>query len=182
MSAGLQERLPTRSELLGVFAATVLIVYTWTIYVSFWKLPSWLFFLNVGEILSIYSYAFLLNFLECLMLLCASLVIGLVLPRRIWSEAFVARGLVLVVILLGSAQLHLAQYPTLDLLDAFIESQMRWWFHTFWIAALVAWIAGRVGWIKQGLEQMADRFSVFLYVYLPLTIMGLIVVIVRIIW
>jgi hypothetical protein len=85
----------------------------------------------------------------------------------------------LVVIVFASAQLHLAQYRSLDLRDDFLASQLTWWLHTLWIAALVTWLGGRIDWLKSGFEKLADRLSVFLYIYLPLTILGLFVVIAR---
>jgi hypothetical protein len=182
MLFSLRERLPARRDLLSVFATAAFIVYTWTMCVSFWKLPSWLFFLETGEILSIYSYAFLVNFVESVLLLSAALVPCIFLPRVWWRDIFVARGAILVVAILGTVQLNLSRYPTLDLRDLFIESQLVWWFHALWLTVLITWMAGRVERLKKGLENVADQLSVFLYVYIPLTVVGLIIVIVRNLW
>jgi hypothetical protein len=156
------------------------LVYTWTLYTSFWKLPSWLFFLQVGEILSIYAYAFVVNFLESIVLLLSVLLPAMVLPRSWWTDSFVSRGLALILIILGSAALHMSLYRTPDTRPIFVSGQLMWWLVTVLIAVVLTWAAGRVKWIRGGLETIADRFLVFLYIYLPLTVLALVVVIARI--
>lgn len=156
------------------------LVYTWTLFTSFWKLPSWLFFLQVGEILSIYAYAFVINFVESFLLLLIALLPALLLPSRWWTESFIAKGFALILIILGSAALHMSLYRTPDTRALFVNGQLLWWLGTLGAAVLLTWIAGSVDWLRRALESMADRFLVFLYVYLPLTALGLVIVIARI--
>jgi hypothetical protein len=156
------------------------LVYSWTLYTSFWKLPSWLFFLQIGEIISIYAYAFVLNFVESILLLLIALVPAVLLPRRWWTEAFIPKGFVLILILLASALLHISLYRTPDTRAILISSQFIWWVFTSLLASILTWLAGRVQWVSSGLESMADRFLIFLYIYLPLTAIGLLIVLARI--
>src|SRR5512140_447536 len=85
-------KIPTWQQIVPVYAVIVLVIYTWTILWFFWKLPSWTFFLNVGEMLTMLAYSLATNFAESLLVLCGPLVLGLVLPRKWFSEVFVARG------------------------------------------------------------------------------------------
>lgn len=156
------------------------LVYTWTLYTSFWKLPSWLFFLQAGEIVSIYAYAFVLNFLESVLLLLIALVPAFLLPRPWWRDTFIPKGFALILIVLGSALLHISLYRTPDARAIFIDSQFIWWIVTSLIAVLLTWLAGRVGWVRRGLESMADRFVIFVYIYLPLTAIAFLIVLARI--
>ena len=156
------------------------LVYTWTLFTSFWKLPSWLFFLQVGEILSIYAYAFVVNFIESMLLLLIVLLPVIFLPRKWWTDAFIPRGFALILIILGSATLHMALYRTPDTRATFIQGQFLWWTGTLLLALLLTWLAGRVKWLRSALENVADRFVVFLYIYLPLTLVALLVVVARI--
>ena len=163
-----------------VLAVAMFLVYSWTLFTSFWKLPSWLYFLQVGEILSIYAYAFVVNFVESALLLLIVLLPAILLPRRWWTDAFTSRGFALILILLGSAALHMSIYRTPDTRAAFINGQFLWWAATLLLAALLTWIAGSVRWLRNGLENLADRFVVFLYIYLPLTLLSFFVVASRI--
>ncbi len=174
------QRIPDKRNIVTVFAVAMFLVYTWTLYTSFWKLPSWLFFLEMGEIISIYAYAFVLNLLESLLLLLIALVPAVLLPRRWWTEAFIPKGFALILIVLVSALLHMSRYRTPDTRAIFINSQFIWWMVTSLIAALLTWLVGRVQWARTGLESMADRFIIFFYIYLPLTAIGLLIVLARI--
>ena len=162
MFSVLQARIPDKRNIVTVLAVAMFLVYTWTLFTSFWKLPSWLFFLQVGEILSIYAYAFVVNFIESLLLLLIVLLPAIFLPRKWWTDTFIPRGFALILIILGSAILHMALYRTPDTRATFINGQFVWWVVTLLLAVLLTWIAGRVKWLRGALENMADRFVVFL--------------------
>lgn len=176
----LQDRFPEKRNIVTVFAVAMFLVYSWTLFTSFWKLPSWLFFLQVGEILSIYAYAFVVNLLESILLLFMVLLPSILLPRRWWTETFISRAVALILIVLGSAAFHMSLYRTPDTRAVFIHGQLAWWIGTALLAVILIWIVGRVPWIRRGLENMADRFVVFLYIYLPLSVLAVLVIFVRI--
>jgi hypothetical protein len=175
-----QARLPGTRSIVTVYAVAMFLVYTWTLYTSFWKLPSWLFFLPLGDIVSIYAYAFLVNFLESILLLAIAFLPVLLLPHGWWRDVFIARGCMLILIILGSAIMHFSLYSSPDVRPQFVSGQFRWWIVTFVVAILLTWLAGGMGWIRAGLENVADRFIVFLYVYPPLTALALLIVVARI--
>ena len=180
MLSALQARIPEKRNIVTVFAVAMFLVYTWTLFTSFWKLPSWLFFLQVGEILSIYAYAFVVNFIESILLLLIALLPAILLPRGWWTDRFIPRGIALILIILGSVTLHMSLYRTPDTRAALINGQFIWWVGTILLAVLLTWIAGSVKWLRSALENMADRFVVFLYIYLPLTVVALLTVVARI--
>jgi hypothetical protein len=176
----LHHRLPDKRNIVIVFSVAMFLVYTWTLYTSFWKLPSWLFFLQVGEILSIYAYAFVVNFIESILLLLLVLVPAILLPRPWWTDTFISKGFALLLIVLASTALHISLYRTPDTRAVFVSGQFTWWIGTSLIAVFLTWLVGRVKWVRSGLENIADRFVVFLYIYLPLTALALLIVLVRI--
>jgi len=178
--SALQTRIPDKRNIVTVFAVAMFLVYSWTLFTSFWKLPSWLFFLQFGEILSIYAYAFVVNFLESLLLLVVALLPAVLLPRTWWTDTFIPRGVALILIILGSAILHMSLYATPDTRPAFVGGQLLWWVGTVLLAVLLTWVAGSVKWLRSGLESMADRFMIFFYIYLPLTMIAFLVVVARI--
>jgi hypothetical protein len=163
-----------------VFAVTMFLVYTWTLYTSFWKLPSWLFFLQVGEILSIYAYAFVVNLIESVLLLLIVLIPAVLLPRRWWTDTFISKSVSLILIILGSALVHMSLYRTPDARPGFVSGQSIWWIGTSLVAVILTWLVGSVNWVRSGLESMAERFIVFLYIYLPLTVLALLIIVARI--
>lgn len=180
MLTAFSARIPEKRNIVTVFAVAMFLVYTWTLFISFWKLPSWLFFLRVGEIVSIYAYAFLVNFFESVLLLLLVLLPAILLPRHWWKDVFIPKAFVLILVILGSALLHMTLYRTPDTRDVFVHGQFSWWLGTLVIAVVLTWLAGNVAWLRDGLENVADRFVVFMYLYLPLTVLALFIVLARI--
>ena len=180
MRNAIHQRIPDKRNIVTVFAVAMFLVYTWTLYTSFWKLPSWLFFLQMREILSIYAYAFVVNFIESLLLLLIVLLPAILLPRQWWTDTFISKGFALILIILGSALVHMSLYRTPDTRAVFVSGQFVWWIATFLVAIVLTWLVGRVSWVRSGLETLADRFVIFLYIYLPLTALSLVAVLTRI--
>jgi hypothetical protein len=173
-------RFPDKRSLLGVYATAVFVTYGWTLIASFWKMQSWLFSLSWGEIIAVYSYSFVVNFLESALLSFVILLPGLFLPRRFWNESFIARGVILVFIIIASALWHQNSYRTPAEQAVFVNGQLVWWLVTFAVGLLLAWICSRVLFLRKGLEDLAERFVIFLYVYLPLTVLAFLIVFSRI--
>jgi hypothetical protein len=176
----LRSRFPNKQSIVAIFATAAFIVYGWTIYSSFWKIPSWLFYLRLSEIFSVYAYSFLVNFLESILLTLGVIFLGFLLSGNLWKDGFISAGVVTLIVLVGSALIHMRLYENPDLRVEFIRSQLRWWAGTVFIAFVGSFICVRVLWLKNLLENLADRFVVFLYIYIPLTLLAFGIVLVRI--
>lgn len=174
--------LPDRRSALGVYATAVFLVYGWTLLASFWKVPSWLYFLRVGDILSVYAYSFVIDFAESLLLLGMMLAIGLLLPKRWWNAHFAAHGALWVTVLLGSAMIRLYTNRSPDSWESFVSGQGMWWGVTLLLALALSLVVSAIPFLRRGLETLADRLVVFLYLYLPLTALALVVVFIRVLF
>ena len=172
-------RLPDRKSVLSVFAWAAFLCYGWTLFASFWKVPSWSYYLTIGELLSMYAYSFIVNFLESLGLLLLALGIGLFLPRRWWYETFSVKGSILVIVLLGSIMTRLYLVRTPDDWEIFLYHQTSWWLGTAALLIGLLVLFSRFSWLQRGLEGLSDRVLTFLYLYLPLTALSIFVVVFR---
>jgi hypothetical protein len=175
----MQKRLPPLAHILPVYAVISFVIYGWTILLILWKLPSWLFFLHTGEIIAILSYSFLLNLIESLLVLLALLGVCWLLPPSWLRNDFNVRGVALVLGLFASMMLHLEMYNNSDLREAFIHSLLPWWGVTVPVAVGVTWLASKAAWLRRGLIELSDRLIVFLYIFIPLSLLSLVVVIFR---
>ena len=173
-------KIPSRKSVGAVFSVAAFLVYSWTMYVSFRSLPSWLLFLNFAEICSIYAYGFLVDFMESIMLLLFATVVSLALPRGWWMEKFVPKSVVLVVVMVVSAQIHIHVYRSPDVQKMLLDSQLVWWLVSLLIAIMLFWWVDVSVEFSQILIDIADRVGVFVYIYLPLTIASFFVVVLRI--
>ena len=172
-------RLPARQSVLYVYATAVFMVYGWTVMASFWKVPSWLFFLKISEVLAVYAYSFVVNFIESILLLSLALFVSAILPDRWWKDRFTVSSMVWIMVIMGSMMLRLYQNRTPSGWENFLYGQWTWWGNTFLLALAFHLVVSRVNWLQKGLIALSDRLAVFLYIYLPLTAISFIVVFVR---
>ena len=178
----LLSRFPGKGSVINLFATAAFVVYGWTVYASFWKIPSWLHFLQLNEIFAVYAYSFLVNFAESVLLTLGLVMLGFFLAGNLWKDGFLAASVVMLVVVIGSAILHMRTYEDPNLRVRFIDTQKLWWLVTLVLAFVASFISARIAWLRRVIENLADRFVVFLYIYIPLTVLSLGIVIVRIVF
>jgi hypothetical protein len=173
-------RLPNRQNILGVYAVIVFLVYSWTLFTSFYKLPSWMFYLTIGQILSVYAYGFSVDLLESFLVLAGVLFLDLTLFLALRNvEEFQSRSIIVVLCALISSMVRLTWFPGNKQTGAFLKGELIWWVIVFPLGLIVAVATSKLKWVRKILEGMAERAIVFLYIYLPLSLISLVVVIVR---
>jgi hypothetical protein len=175
-------RLPERRSILGVYATAVFLAYGWTLLASFWKVPSWMFFMRISDILSVYAYSFVIDFAESLLLLGMVLLAGVLLPKRWWNAQFTSKGVLWILVLTGSMMLRLYTNRSPDRWESFVSEQGMWWGYTLLLALALSFLVSRIPLLRRGLESLADRLVAFLYIYLPLTVIAIVVVFARIVF
>jgi hypothetical protein len=175
-----RERLPGKQVLLNVYSVIVFMVYTWTMAASFWKLPSWMFYLNPGQIVSIYAYSFMFDFAETVLLMVFCLLVCVPL-FAFWGvkEGFQSRSVTILMILLGSSMLRLTLYRDPEYREDFVNGQLLWWGISIFFSTVLGWAVPKISWLKSSLETLADKTVIFLFIYLPLTVISFIAVIIR---
>lgn len=173
------KRLPPLTQIASLYAIIVLVIYTWTILWSFWKLPSWLNFLSIGEILTIYAYSLTTNLLESLLVLCLPLGLSLILPCKWSSEAFVTRGIVVALSNLGYVTFILIQSQSLDNYPANIVRLVP---VVFLASLILSFLIGKVKLLVKTIDFFAEQAIVFLYITIPLSLVSLIVVLTRLLF
>ena len=177
----LKTKLPSRREAFAVFSVIAFIVFSWSLYRMFYQVPSWLFYMNVWNVVTISAYVLAFALFESLVLLGFLGLISLALPRRYFRDHFVAQGSVLMVILGGGAYLlqrkigliyklstwQLIVYPIIVLVSLLL------------LNFLFVFIFERFERIPRLISAFTEWMTVFGYIYLPLGLLGLAVVLVR---
>jgi len=170
--------MPSRAQIAQVFALIVLMVYSWTIVWFSYKVPSWLYFLNLGEITTVFAYSLATNLAESLAVLCGPVALSLVLPRKWFHDVFVARGGTLAIAGLAYMMYVASQftskdgYPTLTLKPWSLAVVLV-------LIAVLVYLAGRSRLVRGIVEGIADRATIFLYIYMPLSVLALLLVLFR---
>jgi hypothetical protein len=169
-------RLPKISQIAPVYAMIVLPVYGWTVLWLFWKLPSWLYFMTVGEILVGFAYAMATNFLESLFVLLIPVLFSLLLPRKWFYDMFVVRGTSLVILLLGYFAFLVFQ---LQGSEGYRKDLIFLTFPVMGMILFLVYLSGRIGIVRKVIESFSDRAVVFLYLSIPVSLISLSVVTIR---
>jgi hypothetical protein len=169
-------RLPSMGQLTAVYGVIVLMIYSWTIYWYLWKLPSWLYFLTLGELLVTFSYAMVVNFIESLLVLLVPVLLSLLLPLRWFRDRFVAQGVILVVLLL------IALMNYLDIITGLqgFPPGLGWLvLVVIMVIAFMIFLAGRIELFRKVVEEIGNRATIFIYIFLPISVLSIIVVLIR---
>lgn len=173
-------RLPQFQEILPVYAVTLSMIYGWTAVAFLWKLPSWLHYLTLGEILVIYSYSILTNFFESLAVIALLVLLCVVLPPRILLDKFVVRGSLIAFCVLGGLMGWLSFYTN-------AKSTMIGPF-SGWLVIIVAasavfavlsFLSEKVRRARLAIVWISDQLVVFPYLLAPISILALLVVAIR---
>ena len=169
-----RSKLPSTGQVAQVFAVTCLMIYGWTLYRFLERLPSYLYYLNFGEIASIYSYALVINLVEALLFLAGIYLVNLLLPRRLFSERFVARGALFSVLGVGYL-IYVALAVGESKAFQFPEELLAWSPLVLLGILVLVILATLVNGLNKVSEGFADRAVIFLYILLPVTAAGLLV-------
>jgi hypothetical protein len=173
-------RLPDSKSIIGLYAVIVTLIYSWTLFTSFYKLPSWMFYLTIGQILSVYAYSFSTDLVESILILAGVLFLEFTLFLALKNkEEFQARSVLIVTVVLISSMLRLALFQAYEDIGAFLSSELIWWAIALPFGIILAVFAPKNKRIRNIFAVIGDRTTVFLYVYLPISFISLIVVIVR---
>jgi hypothetical protein len=176
----ISERMPDSKNILAVYAFIVTLVYSWTLFTSFYKLPSWLFYLSIGKILSVYAYAFSFDLLESLIALTVILLLDFTVFLFLKNkEEFQSRSMILAGILLGTSMLRLALFQNYEDITAFLSGELLWWAVAIPLGLVLAVFAPRIKLVRTIFEGFAERATVFVYIYIPLSLIALVVVLIR---
>lgn len=179
--APLQARLPSRGELAPVFAILLFLDFSWSLYHMFFVVPSWLYYMNIWDVLGLTAYVLAFSLLESALMLGGILLLGLLFPPRLFREQFVALGSATAGLIgLGAVLVQRSIGLIYDLhiwqLLAFPPGILAALLLLVWLMAV---ILRRVPRLARLLNFLAERMQVFIWVYLPLGVIGIVVVIIR---
>ena len=182
---GLMNRLPSKDELIPVYATILFPIYTWTIYRLLWNLPSWqkdLFSSWDMLVLGAYGLAFAL--VESLTVLGFILFLSVILPRKYLRDKFVAQGSAVLwafFTLAVAAQYGIASVVFLNwsIKQFAITSAFIVVLSILLLTVGPYFLIYRFKKLEVFFTSLADRMTIFLIIYLPLGILSLILIIVR---
>jgi hypothetical protein len=174
-------RFPRRAELLPVYAILLFLSGSWALYRFAWYLPSWMEYLSLSSVLVIAAYTLGYVLLESGVILGLVVLAGLAFPRPVFRSQFVAQGSTLALALGAGAALVQRQVSMIYRWEVW---QVLTYSGAVLVAAvllilLAAWLYRRFPRLLRLVNAFAERMTVFAYIYVPLGIIGLAVVVIR---
>ncbi|MBV6396543.1 MAG: hypothetical protein HFACDABA_02141 [Anaerolineales bacterium] len=173
----MKKRLPAFGAILPVFAVIAFLVYGWTLIVFLWKLPSWILFLTLGEIIVIFAYSMTAALLESLAITGILLLVSIILPAAWMRDVFVARGAFAALTGLGAIMLYMYRYAVIGY--DFIAELIPYSLAALGLTVLVTFAAGRARFLIQSAAWFSDLVSIFLFLFVPVSLISFGVVLLR---
>jgi hypothetical protein len=167
-----------------VFSVIVFIVFSWTLYRTFWWVPSWLEYLSVWSILIIVAYVLAFALFESLALMGLIVVLSLLLPKRTFKDQFILQGSALCAALgLGAflIQRKVSLIYRLELWQT-VAYPLLILAGTIGLVFIFSFLFKRIRFLARLGQAVAERMTVFAYLYIPMGLVGWLVVVVRNLW
>jgi hypothetical protein len=171
------KRLPYINEIISVYAVITFMVYGWTLVAFSGKIPAWSHFLTLGQILTIYSYSLLTDFVESLIFLALLLLLCMILPPRFMLDVFLVRGTIIAISLLSTLMFNLVFYTNAS--TTLIGNLPAWFFIA--ICGLIFMVSlellsKKIPVVRSILVSLSDWLMIFLYLYMGLSFLALVMV------
>lgn len=177
----IKSKLPTRGELLPVFSIILFAVFTWSLYRMFYQVPSWLFYLSVWDVLMITAYVLGYALFESAVILGFIMLVSLILPTRIFKNKFIAQGGALSFTLALGAYLVQRKIGLLQKLgtEALLLYPVVALFLMVVFIFAASFVFERLNILNRFMQAFAERMTIFAYIYIPLGLIGLSIVVLR---
>lgn len=171
-------RLPRWSQIAGVYSVIVLVIYSWTLLWFFWKFPSWLYFLSLWEIIKVLCYAIVTNLLESLVVMLPLLALAMALPRHWFADRFISHSVPAILLGLGYMMYLANQFQGKE---DYPSGVIRLIPLVLVVMLLAAFLGGKITPLRSAIDGFADRATIFLYIFIPLSLACLLVVLAQLI-
>jgi hypothetical protein len=169
--------LVSKQEVFLAYSAVAFPVFSWAILQYLEKMTSWLYYLTIGEVLSLLAYALLFAWIESMLITSGLVLLAAILPGSLLRNKFVPLTMAMIVPLtLAAVIAHYFENNLRQMPFALLGGGIA-----LYGIITVGFYLGvqRVPIVAKAFQQLADRISVLVYLYLPLSIVSLLVIIVR---
>jgi hypothetical protein len=181
----IQARLPARRDILLVFGVVLFVVFGWSIRGFFYKLPAFSLYFGVGANLAILSYMMAFALLESVLVTGLLVLLSALLPAGWLKSGFAYKGF-LIILVSTIAMILFQGYYSSNFLKDILAGQtypfppfLRGAIGSVLALAALLWLFHWKPQLQRYVLDVVERLSLFTYIYVPLGIIGLLVVLVR---
>jgi hypothetical protein len=171
----MRQRIPNTEDLWLVFGMVAGIIYSIMLIAFFYTLPSYLVYLSMWDLLGVFAYLTVGALLESLCLTAALIAIGVLFQQV--RASFVAYSGVLIVLWQAWAMLALTLLALMS--ERANLGWQVWALIVLPLLLLSALVFIRAPRFKKFFFAAADRVLILLFLFLPMSAIGLIVIVIR---
>jgi hypothetical protein len=184
MSRFISARLPTRVEAWQVLGLVAFVVFSWTIVGFFYQIPSIRLFMDFSGILAVLSYRLAFALLESILVTGVLVLLAALLPAAAFKRGFAYKAFLLILTGVVASLLFERYYTVGGLFYSGAAPSYRpaALFAALCILMLVVLLLlVRMDLrMRRAILAIVDRISLFAYLYVPLGMVAVLVVILRI--
>lgn len=181
----IRKNLPIRTDIIKVFNIVLFVVFSWSIRGFLFEIPAFLLYLGLPDIAQILFYMLAFALLESILVTGGLVLVSLILPSNWFKSGFAYKGFLIILAATISLILFQGYYKI-----GFFQNLMRNDYSDFvpilagLVISIVAlsilfWLFHIKPRLQKYLSALIEQFSVFGYIYLPLGVIGFLVVIIR---
>lgn len=175
------ELLPPKNQIWPVFAIIVFIDFSWVLYRFFFQVPSWLYYMRASNLLILLVYTLSFALIESLLVLGLVLILCMIMPGRFFRDNFIPQGSILVFVITLIAFVLRQRIEEFSKMESWILIAIPLVVILVLVSTIVitSLFLNRFSLVKKWISTLAVQMTIFLYVYPPLGIVSLLVVVVR---
>jgi hypothetical protein len=167
---------PEQRDIFLVFGVTLFVVHSWSIRTFLYNLPSFILYMNIGQVAGVFAYMMAFALLESLLITGVLIFVSAILPGAWYRNKFVANCFLTILIGAGLAitiRLSLGNhYPGIEALYGKVLI-------SFLILIGSILVTHLYQPFQKVLDFLAVQISVMTYLYLPIGIISVIAVLAR---
>lgn len=169
--------LVSKQQAFLAFSVVAFPIFSWAILQYLERMTAWLYYLTIWEVVSLLAYALSFAFIESIVITLGLVILSALLPGFLFRHNFVP---VVLAIILPVALAAIAFHTFEDNLRAISLPVLAAALILYGLVALALYlIVQRMPQVANRFQRLADRISILAYLYVPLSVVSLLVVIVR---
>jgi hypothetical protein len=177
----IQKHTPSIKEFFAILSLCLLMISSYTLYRLFWHVPSWLYYLNLYDVLTITAYSLSFVLIESLACCFFLIFVSFVLPVHIFKNKFIVQGYTIIIyigVIAFAIQRKMRIIYSLNLQELLLIP-LLFFLSLIIVIIISSFIYDRLEVLEKIVYNIADRVTVFLYIYLPICVFCSFVVIFR---
>ena len=178
----IKRRLPERSEIYAVLGVVVFVVHSWSVRGFLHEVPSFILYFKPGQILAVFAYMMAFALFESLLVTLGLSLLAFFLPVKWFKNGFIYKSFLTV--LLGAVAMLWLENTIMSLNNKFPPRDLLLTVAgvTFGAWVLLLLMFNFLKPLQKAVLFISDRIGVLAYLYVPLGIVGFVVVLIRNLW